>query len=391
MAIYAYGEPRGNQQFISASLVNEKISRFLWSWFDNCDLNRLRNVPEYRMTADEQKAWSKGQQLLYFRPGDWVIHKHIPKYGQMTAARLSSEYFYQNPLPAPWKDGRHCFRVDKVVEFTNDYTKPGLHKVLYNEIAGKQGSLYRVTCDREFYETIIALKVKLKDETEFKLDDVDRRNIKAFGGISKKVFDSRWENHFRREFFELLERNKLFNDVVKISKRYPDSADAAVRNRAYFDLFERNGILGDLRTIIQRSHPRKILEGFVAKVLREIYHDFTVFENGSGWKSDHGADLIVGNSIVGTSIIYRPMVVQVKSFNGLVSDKKCVEIINQIEEAINYYKAVYGRIITTGYSTPVLEEAIAKLAIAMNTKIDVIAGDDFAGWVLKNTGLDLLF
>lgn len=320
---------------------------------------------------------------MYFRLGDWVIHKHIPEYGKMTAARLSSEYFYQAKMPVQHQNGRHCFRVDKVVEFTNDYAKQVFHKVLYNKIAGRQGSLYRVTCDREFYETIIALR----NETKFKLDDVDRRNIKAFGGISKKVFDSRWENHFYREVYELLERNNLLKDVSTIIKRYtkPDE-----RYRAVCDLFERNGILGDLTTTIQRSHPRKILEGFVANVLRRMYPKMTVLENGSGWKSDHGADLIVGDLIDGTSIIYCPLVVQVKSYVGEMDLKK-TDCVDQIKEAIKYYHAIYGRIITTGDSTPALEAAVAKLASYMNTKIDVIAGDDFARMVLKNTGIDLLF
>ena len=58
------------------------------------------------------------------------------------------------------------------------------------------GYFYQVTCDREFYETIIALKVKLKDKTEFKLDDIYRRNIKAFGGISKKSLRFKMEKSF---------------------------------------------------------------------------------------------------------------------------------------------------------------------------------------------------
>ncbi len=69
MAIYAYGEPKGNQQFVYNSLVKDKVSRFLWNWFDNCDLNRLKN-PEERRTVDERTDWSKGQRLLNFRAGD---------------------------------------------------------------------------------------------------------------------------------------------------------------------------------------------------------------------------------------------------------------------------------------------------------------------------------
>ena len=70
MAIYAYGEPKGNQQFVYDSLVNQNISRFLWSWFDNCDLNRLKNVHPNRMSPDERESWSHGHRLLDFQPGD---------------------------------------------------------------------------------------------------------------------------------------------------------------------------------------------------------------------------------------------------------------------------------------------------------------------------------
>ena len=57
MAIYAYGEPEGSQKFVYDSLVKDGVSRYLYSRFDNCDLNRLRNVPEYRMTVNERKIF----------------------------------------------------------------------------------------------------------------------------------------------------------------------------------------------------------------------------------------------------------------------------------------------------------------------------------------------
>ena len=72
------------------------------------------------MTADEKSSWKYGRRLLSFKPGDWVLHKNVPEYGKVTAARLSSEYFYQNPLPAPGTDGRQCFKVDKVFTFNRN-------------------------------------------------------------------------------------------------------------------------------------------------------------------------------------------------------------------------------------------------------------------------------
>lgn len=136
-------------------------------------------------------------------------------------------------MHAQHQDRRHCFRIDKVLPFRNDCTEPRLHKLLYNESASKQGSRYRVTCDREFYETIISLKDALK----FKLDNLYRGNIKAFGGVSKKAFDLRWRNHFYREVYELVERNNLLIDVAKIIRcPYPNYDE---RNRAFCCFLKR--------------------------------------------------------------------------------------------------------------------------------------------------------
>ena len=80
MAVYAYGEPKGNQQFVYDSLVKDGISRFLWSWYHDSNLKRLRSVPRDQMTADEQATWSKGHRLLDFCVGDWVLHKNVPEW-----------------------------------------------------------------------------------------------------------------------------------------------------------------------------------------------------------------------------------------------------------------------------------------------------------------------
>lgn len=156
MAVYAYGEPDSvnDKQFIYDSLVNQKISRFLWSWFHDCDLNRLKNIPCAQMTPDEQTAWDHGKRLLEFCPGDWIIHKHIPDYGKMTAVRLSSEYFYQNPLPAPGTDGRQCFHIDKIFTFDRDDKR--VDPVLCKKLKLK-GSLYQIHDEKEFYKSLCNL------------------------------------------------------------------------------------------------------------------------------------------------------------------------------------------------------------------------------------------
>ena len=134
--------------------------------------------------------------------------------------------------------------------------------------------------------------------------------------------------------------------------------------------------------MIQRHHPDKDLESFLAKVFRRIPDVVEVKENGSGWKSDFGADLIVKSK---NQII----VVQVKSFVGEVWDTTCV---TQLKTAIEHFDATQGIIITTGQRTPILDEATKKLADTMskrNIKVRLIAGDEVAKFVLKY-GLDLL-
>ena len=77
------------------------------------NLNRLKNVQWDSMTADEKSSWKYGRRLLSFKPGDWVLHKNVPEYGKVTAARLSSEYFYQNPLPSRVRTGGNALKLTK--------------------------------------------------------------------------------------------------------------------------------------------------------------------------------------------------------------------------------------------------------------------------------------
>ena len=162
MAIYAYGSPHDDiEPFIYDSLVNQKNSRFLWSWFHDCNLNRLRNVDWNKMTADEKVTWKYGHRLLEFKPGDWVIHKHIPTYGKMTAARLASEYFYQNPLSAPDTDGRQCFRVDRVFTFARKDNR--VHPDFYRKL-NVRGTLYQVYSEKEFYQSLLELCYEFEEQ-----------------------------------------------------------------------------------------------------------------------------------------------------------------------------------------------------------------------------------
>ncbi|MBQ3726352.1 MAG: restriction endonuclease [Selenomonadaceae bacterium] len=332
MAVYAYGDPdpegrSGNRKFVYDSLVNDKISRFLWSWYHDSNLNRLKNIPRDEMTADEKATWSKGHRLLDFRPGDWVLHKNVPQWGQVTAARLSSEYFYQAEMPAQHQDGRQCFHVDKVITFARG---DGRLHALFNTKLKVMGAMYQIRDEKEFYESLIAVG--------YKLDAIDEKRIAGL-----EVNTDGDADYFKREL---------------------------------------NEVFGDLAEVIQRNYPDKKLEGFVAEVFRKIPDVTEVKENGSGWKTDFGADLIVHSKNHLT-------VVQVKSYVGKVWDTRGVD---QLETAIENFNATRGILITTGESTPDLKTAIKKLTDKMSKKnvtVKLIAGSNFAKFVCRY-GLDLL-
>lgn len=160
MAIYAYGTPsEDSRDFVYQSLTDEQnpTSRFLWSYFSNCDLNRLKNVKWSDMTDDEKDCWTHARRLLEFSPGDWILHINVPSYGKVTAAKIISEYEYQDILPEPHADGRHCFRVEKV--FTFDRNDVRVHRKLSSRLK-LQGGLWQIYCEDEFYKSLKLLKSK---------------------------------------------------------------------------------------------------------------------------------------------------------------------------------------------------------------------------------------
>ena len=158
--IFAYGEPsyKEEKEFIIESL-RDNISRFFYSYID-CDLNRLKNVPENQMSADEKEIWRRGKRLLTLKEGDYILHKHIPERGKVTAVRICSKYFYDaNPKPlnaSGCQDGRHCFKVDKIFEFRRDEVNPQLKLKLK-----VMGALYKIPDVKDFFESMQALGMPL--------------------------------------------------------------------------------------------------------------------------------------------------------------------------------------------------------------------------------------
>ena len=144
---------------------------------------------------------------------------------------------------------------------------------------------------------------------------------------------------------------------------------------------------------IQGTHLRKHLEDLVAKIFQSMPSVTNVKVNGSGWGTDHGADVIVDYKI-GLPLpgLERDgiLVVQVKSFENEHWETNAVD---QVETAINKYGATAGLLITTGAPTEKLKEAIESLRNKLDPKaIDVglMAASDVARFMLRYGGDVLL-
>ncbi len=105
-------------------------------------------------------------------------------------------------------------------------------------------------------------------------------------------------------------------------------------------------------------------------------------QNGFGWKSDQGADLIVvfQNPIVGVNLTTK-LIIQAKSYDGEHFDLNAVD---QIKEGIAAFDADGGLLITTAESTEALEDKVRKTTEAIGKTIDVLAGADVAKFVLSH-------
>lgn len=284
---------------------------------------------------------------------------------------MSSEYFYQNPLPAPGKDGRQCFHVDKV--FTFDLKDRRVHPNLYRSITAR-GYLHQVYSDKEFYESLA--------ELGYKFDEADYKAAAQVGAIFSGKESLPVSKSTESKPVEVKPLVTVTPTVVKTASSSKD----IFLNR------EANEILGDFTKSIYRNKPGKQLERFLAAVFRKIPGVTDVIENGFGWCGDDGADLIVKYNlerIRGVELEEQIWVVQVKSYVGEHWDTNAVA---QIKNAIEVFDADVGIIITTGERTQTLDTAFNNLADEMSKKnvtVYLIAGVEVAQFVLRY-GLDLL-
>mgnify|MGYP000302414445 FL=1 len=234
---------------------------------------------------------SKQLFLLQIKPNDWIVHINTPYYGKCIAGKVISSYQFDEGIEVKWgRDFRHNFTIDKKSIIEFDRRDPNiLPTVNLNP--------------RQRYHRIYAIE----------------------------------------DFFKSI--NNLRTNAVNI--------DNSTSKEEYHLKEKMEPILEKIISIVQEMNKGKKLETFLAKVFRKIPGVKNVRENGFGWGTDYGADLIVtfSNTLLNIEL-ETIVVVQIKSFIGEHYD---LSAVGQVETGIEKYKANSGIIITTAKKTENLE------------------------------------
>ena len=262
--------------------------------------------------------------LLQVKPGDWIVHVNSPQYGHCVAAQATGTYGFDEGILCPWG-----------IDFRN-----------YIPVAP---------------ETIV----------EFKRND---RNVAPSVNLSPMRRGQRVLQV--EDFLRSLENLKNHTVVDYIELR----SVTHLRERFNEELLPR------VTKYIHNLNRGKDFERFLHQIFEKMPNVLSI-QNGFGWRSDHGADLIVEfqNPIVGITLSSK-LIVQAKSYCG---DHADLFAIDQIVEGIFKYKGHGGLLVTTGKRTEQLENYAINKSREISMPIDIIAGSEVASFVMRY-GLDLL-
>jgi len=248
---------------------------------------------------DNWTEWhSKQLFLLQIKKEDWIVHINTPVWGQCIATQVTSEYDFDKGLECDrCIDFRHCFEVDVDTIVEFNRRDPNvLPSVNLNP--------------RQIYHRIYAI-----DDFRKSMENLKHNKVNLSGVESKE---------------EYYLKNKTENYLKEITRD------------------------------INETHKSKNLERFLAEVFRKIPGVVEVNENGFGWGTDYGADLIVTmKSSIGNLDFENIIIVQIKSFEGDHYDLSAVE---QVETGIKTYNGTAGMIITTAQRTEALENKIQNIS-----------------------------
>ena len=139
---------------------------------------------------------------------------------------------------------------------------------------------------------------------------------------------------------------------------------------------------------LHATHRGKDLELFLQELFSRI-PGCKVRPNGSGWRTDHGADLVItmSQSLGGYLPLEKKIVVQAKSYEG---EHWETDAVRQIKEAIKTFDADAGLIVTTAEKTEALEQAIVEACEETKRPIELLAADDLSRFIIEHAP-DLVF
>ena len=262
---------------------------------------------------------SKQLFLLQIKPNDWIVHINTPYYGKCIAGKVISSYQFDEGIEVKWgRDFRHNFTIDKKSIIEFDRRDPNiLPTVNLNP--------------RQRYHRIYAIE----------------------------------------DFFKSI--NNLRTNAVNI--------DNSTSKEEYHLKEKMEPILEKIISTVQEMNKGKKLETFLAKVFRKVPGVKDVTENGFGWGTDYGADLIVTFSNTLLNIELETIVIiQVKSFIGEHYD---LSAVNQVRNGIEKYNGNSGLIITTAKKTEELENKIKEVSDDIGKPLDLLAHIDLAKFIIK--------
>lgn len=265
-----------------------------------------------------EKWFGKNAFLLKIKEGDWIVHVNMPSYGKCVAVKTVGEYGFDDGLKCSWgNDFNNFIPVDPHTAIEFNRNNPNILPSV-NLVPRKRAQ-------------------RVLEVTDF-LTSIENLKGGKFDSTSKKD-------------------KSITHLQDKISKLLPQ-----------------------ITSHIQEMNRSKEFEKFLHRIFSSMPNTVSI-QNGFGWKTDNGADLLVefDNPIIGVNVTTK-VVVQAKSYSGQHFDTNSID---QIVEGINKYNADAGLLITTANETEVLEEYLRKKTEEIGKTIDVIAGNEVAKFVLR--------
>ena len=173
----------------------------------------------------------------------------------------------------------------------------------------------------------------------------------------------------RKRYHRVYDREGFVKSIENIRNKKVVLAEGE-RKQDFWLKQDTDKYLKAITSSIQKMNKSKDLELFFRQVFEKIPAVSFLKVNGSGWKSDDGADLIVGVKA---------------SIGNYTGDHNDLGIVNDTERAIEKFKPSGAIMITTANSTERLENKIDDLRSNedIDIPIELIAGEDVTKFVLK--------